>query len=107
MSEFSPVAMVKALNDFKSEAFVKSLNKRISEVVTQQNIGTCDVIDVQPVIRKVLFDVIYGKAPDNETDLFNGNVTICCWLIQFALIGTFPNWNSKLWQTALNQITIL
>lgn len=56
VSEFSPEALIKALNDgsFKSEAFVKRISEKVSE---------CDdVTDVLPLIRKIIFDIIYGKS---------------------------------------------
>lgn len=128
MSEFSPTAILKAFNNgpFKSEAFVKSLNKRIFEVVRQQNIGTRDVIDVQPMIRKVIFGIIYGKPPEkrgrfvswkrynlllinseflHNLEMITKNASIQKKIANIFLL-TLLNWNFKLQQTALNQITI-
>lgn len=54
MSDFSPKAIIKALNagPFKTEAFAKRIYEKVS------NIGACDVTDN---IREIMFDVIYGK----------------------------------------------
>jgi hypothetical protein len=61
--EFSRTAIIETFNSglFQNEAFWKSLDKRIFQAVGQQNIDSSCVIDVQPIIREVLFEIIYGK----------------------------------------------
>lgn len=60
VSGFQAQALLDALVDgrldklIESENFTRALNKRI-EVLGQ------DSIDVQPVIRKLMFDVVYGE----------------------------------------------
>lgn len=66
LSEFSSRVLVDVLTAgrfFKftqSEVFTKALNKRI-EVMCQQTIKRDDIIDAQPVIRSMTFDIIYGE----------------------------------------------
>jgi hypothetical protein len=43
----------------QSDAFIKSLNKRIEPMCQRFRAG--DVIDVQPVIRSMTFDVVFGE----------------------------------------------
>lgn len=65
-SDFSSKGLLDALIDSQfyeltqSHSFVVALNKRIG-VMCQQSITGDDVIDVQPVIRSMTFDVVYGE----------------------------------------------
>lgn len=65
-SDFSPKGLLDALIEgqfyelTQTEAFVVALNKRIG-VMCQQSFTGDDVIDVQPVIRSMTFDVVYGE----------------------------------------------
>lgn len=66
LSGFSSKALVNALVDgpigkfTQSDAFVKALNKRV-DAMCQQSIARDDVIDVQPAVRAMVFDIVYGE----------------------------------------------
>lgn len=65
-SDFSSKALTDALIDgpfhklLQSVAFVKSLNARM-EAMCRQSFAGSDAIDIQPVIRSMTFDIIYGE----------------------------------------------
>ena len=68
---------MKALNDgpFKTGVFVKRISEKVSKI------GACaDIIDVQPMIRERIFNIIYGKSTQRHQitkQLLDGNMTIC------------------------------
>lgn len=67
--EFSSTALVDALVDgpfdelTQSDAFVRTLNKRIARMC-QHSLAGDDVVDVQPVIRALTFDVVCGELSE-------------------------------------------